>query len=393
MRHSCPSLGCGVLLTASLLLLGCGSPSSGSNATETGGQAGASSGGGSGSGGTSESGGAVGSGGKAGAGGAGGGGGTTSTGGSVGDGGTTSAGGSVGGGGTTSTASGGKVGSGGVMGSGGTSGAGGAAGAGGRTGAGGESGSGGGTASGGATGTGGRSGTGGATSTGGRSGTGGRGAGGAATGGTSGGSGGSTGACPHGQVKANEVLWIGDSWIQIPGTQHNTVRDLARQAGALGASEDYVNKAVSGSPIATIVNQYNTFESGSTKVKVLLMDGGGIDVMQGGKSQASVDNVVAAFKQHLAKVASDGTVQHIVYYLYPQLPASGPGADVGPKLQPGMQAACAASTVPCHFLYLEPLFAGHPEYIGGDNLHPSDAGGKVIGQNVWKIMQENCIAQ
>jgi lysophospholipase L1-like esterase len=194
-------------------------------------------------------------------------------------------------------------------------------------------------------------------------------------------------------VKANEVLWIGDSWIEIPGTQHTMVRDLARTSGALGQNEDYVDKAVSGSPITTIIQQYTAYQAGATKVKVLLMDGGGIDVMQQNKTQASVDGVVEKVKAHLTKVKADGTVQQIIYYTYPQLPASGPGQDVGPKLQPGLQAACEASAVPCHYLYLEPLFMGHPEYIGSDSLHPSEAGAKVIAQAVWDIMKKNCIAQ
>src|SRR6187549_2074418 len=50
-------------------------------------------------------------------------------------------------------------------------------------------------------------------------------------------------ACPAGQALASEVLWIGDSWIQIPGTQHTRVRDLARATGAIGPTDDYANEA------------------------------------------------------------------------------------------------------------------------------------------------------
>jgi hypothetical protein len=195
--------------------------------------------------------------------------------------------------------------------------------------------------------------------------------------------------CQHGQVQANEVVWIGDSWIQIPGTQHTRVRDLARAAGTIGPNEDYVDLAVSGSPIATIVNQYDTRESGATKVKVLLMDGGGIDTIQGNGSQTSVTNVVNTFQQHLANVARDGTVEHIVYFLYPELSTIAGVA----ALRPGMQEACAASTVPCHFLDLQPLWAGLPEHTGSDNIHPSTTGGTVIAEAIWAIMQENCVAQ
>ncbi len=146
--------------------------------------------------------------------------------------------------------------------------------------------------------------------------------GGSATGMDGGGGADGGGTCQHGLVKANEVLFVGDSWVRIPGTQplDTRVRDLARAAGAIGPTEDYVDLAAGGTTIATIASQYNTQEAGATKVKVLVMDGGGWDTILAGGSDASVTGVVNTFTQHLAKVASDGTVQHIVYFLYPELP-------------------------------------------------------------------------
>jgi hypothetical protein len=191
--------------------------------------------------------------------------------------------------------------------------------------------------------------------------------------------------CVHSEVKANEVIWIGDSWIMIPGDQHNRVRDLAWAAGTIRPNEDYVELAVSGSPIATIVNQYNTREAGS--VKVILIDSGGIDFIQGGDS--AIPNVVNTFNQFLDKVRSDGTVQHIVYFHYPDLmsiPCLG-------TMWSAMRQDCAGSPVPCYFLDLQPLFAGRPEYIGSDTIHPSLAGAIVIGEAIWYIMQQNCIAR
>ena len=81
------------------------------------------------------------------------------------------------------------------------------------------------------------------------------------------------GACPHGQVQASEVLWIGDSWITMTGTQHTGVRDLARAAGAIGPNDDYVVVAIGGTTMAMIADQYNTREAGASKVKVLGLHG------------------------------------------------------------------------------------------------------------------------
>jgi hypothetical protein len=196
-------------------------------------------------------------------------------------------------------------------------------------------------------------------------------------------------ACVRGQDKANEVIWIGDTWITLPGTQHDGVRDLARAAGALGGAEDYVVLAQPSKTISQIADQYNTREASATKVKVILMNGGGWDLIGGNGSDAAVTSVVSGFTQFLSKVASDGTVQHVVYFLYPELATTPNVAGV----RPGMKSACAQSKVPCHFLDLQPFWVGHPEYTAVDGVQASQAGGLVIAQQIWSIMQQNCIAQ
>jgi hypothetical protein len=200
------------------------------------------------------------------------------------------------------------------------------------------------------------------------------------------------GACPRGQVNASEVVWAGDSWVQIPGTQHTRVRDLAREAGAIGPTDDYVDVAANGAFMSAIANQYSTQESDPTKakVKVLIMDGGGFDLILGNGSTATVQGVVNAFTQLLATVASDGTVTQIIYFLVPsELPAT-PGVA---SLRQGLVPACAHSAVPCHFLDLEPIWTGHPEYTASGGVLASDAGAAAIADAIWALMQQNCIAQ
>jgi hypothetical protein len=203
---------------------------------------------------------------------------------------------------------------------------------------------------------------------------------------------GSDGApCPHAQVNANEVLWTGDTWVVIPGAQHTRVRDLARAAGAIGADEDYVIAAQPASTMADIATQYDMREAGATKVKVLILDGGEWDTIVANGSDASVNSAVSAFRQHLDKIASDGTVEHVVYFLQPELQGiPGVAALRGP-----MQQACANSSVPCHFLDLQPLWAGHPEYTSsaGGLPFPSDVGAVVLADAIWAVMQQACVAQ
>lgn len=196
-------------------------------------------------------------------------------------------------------------------------------------------------------------------------------------------------SCPHATVAAAEVLWIGDSWINVPGGQLTGVRDLARAAGAIGPGDDYLVGAAPGATINTIANQYATQEATATKVKVLIMDGGTIDTIAATGSDASVTAVVASFNQLLAKIAADGTVQQIVYFLVPELPAIYGVA----ALRPLLQQACAGSAVPCHFVDLQTSWAGHPEYTAANGILPTDAGARVMANQIWSTMQTYCIAQ
>ena len=202
-----------------------------------------------------------------------------------------------------------------------------------------------------------------------------------------------TEACLHALVAAGEVLWIGDSWILDPGIQHDRVRDLAREAGTIGQNEDYFNLATAASNMAAVAKQYDARESGATKVKVLLMDGGTWDPIaaqtSGASIPAAIDNSISTFQRFLANVASDGTVEQIVYFLVPEL-ATVPGVAT---MRPRLQRACADSSVACHFIDLQPYWLGHPEYTAANGIQSSDAGAVVIADLIWATMQDNCIAQ
>lgn len=211
--------------------------------------------------------------------------------------------------------------------------------------------------------------------------------------GSDGGSGGEI--CSSGQVSADEVLWIGDSWIIEPGTQRTTVRGLALSAGTITANEEYPSSAAAGASMAMIAQQYDTRERGTTKVKVLLMDGATWDPiaaqMMGSSVAAAIDQSFADFQQFLSKVAADGTVEHIVYFLVPEL-MNIPGVA---EMRPRLRQACAESSVPCHFIDLQQVWeqGDAATYTASNGFLPSEAGGVAIGQAIWATMQAGCIAQ
>ena len=97
-----------------------------------------------------------------------------------------------------------------------------------------------------------------------------------------------------------------------------------------------------------------------------------------------------AFTQLLSNVASDGTVEHVIYFLPPEI-STIPGVA---ELRPLVTQACQQSAaVPCHFLDLNRLWTGHPEYTGAGAFLPTDAGAVVLGDAIWALMQQNCVAQ
>ena len=195
-------------------------------------------------------------------------------------------------------------------------------------------------------------------------------------------------ACTPAHVNANEVLWIGDSWILVTGDEHTRVRDLARAAGAIG-------------PERRLRHRRRGRRHHGRDRESVRDAGGGRDQGQGrdhgrrhlghhptGRCVAS--DVATPSASSSRKVASDGTVEHIVYFLPPEIPAI-PGVAA---LRPLLQQACAASTVPCHFLDLQPLWSVHPEYTDANlGFLPTVDGSRAVGDAIWTVMQQNCIAQ
>ena len=151
-------------------------------------------------------------------------------------------------------------------------------------------------------------------------------------------------------MNANEVLWIGDSWILVPGSQHTRVRDSARAAGAIGPSDDYIIGAAAATTMATIANQYAAEEAGATKVKVLIMDGGTWDTIADERlGRVASTSAASTFSQLLATVASDGTVEHVIYFLTPELPRHPGRRRAAPARcsRPARRARCRATSSIC----------------------------------------------
>jgi hypothetical protein len=208
----------------------------------------------------------------------------------------------------------------------------------------------------------------------------------------SGGAGGKpSGTCQKDQVKPAEVVIMGESFYAIaPQYIQKRLEEDARKAGALGANESYRNVAVSGQNMNYIATtEWTAATQGGASVKLVIMDGGGIDCLGGGCATCS-----STFKTLLEKMGAAG-VQDVIYTRYPE-PGAPPGSNAALKAcldstMPGMQTTCEASTSPrCHWVDLRPVFVSGDTT---DGLHPTQSGGDHVGDLIWSEMVKACLAQ
>jgi lysophospholipase L1-like esterase len=203
--------------------------------------------------------------------------------------------------------------------------------------------------------------------------------------------GGSTGAggasaCQHGQVAGNEVLIVGDSYF--PASNSEIPKELRRLAG--GAA--YRDVSVSGTKMAAIAASYT--RNRTPPPKVVIMDGGGNDILQNSGCAPGCAQEVQAVtdaRNFFKTMVMDGSVQAVVFIFYYDMPVIKTGLD---WMRPKMAAECAMSPVPCFFADNQPLFAGmDASTYTTDGIHPAVAAADKIANQVWDIMVKNCIAQ
>ncbi len=260
--------------------------------------------------------------------------------------------------------------------------------------------------------------------------------------------------CEKGQVKPSEVVMLGDSYMDKNfGNVGPNIIAAAQMAGSLPTGTTYRQYYLAaaamnnGAGQLNIPYQYETMAKGDAAVampkdiKVVIMDGGGNDVLIDQQScltdansaaqmadTACMKAVTATVNRTQAlwqEMASDG-VKQVVYYFYPHLdPAGGgylttpaPGVNLiddysaplyqkiccGSSFTPTTQAPTCTGNAPglqCTFVDTRPAFNGHsgaagepgPDYILSDHVHPNAMGSVVIANLTWNAMVANCVAQ
>lgn len=229
------------------------------------------------------------------------------------------------------------------------------------------------------------------------------------------GSGGAAGAPmptykPPCMKQPSQVVLIGDSYINYIQNLAPRLQSLAVEDGALMRGQMYRDRAVAGSSLATgglskIPPQLDSALRENPDMKFVIMDGGGNDVLLGntlclaeGAEMLSsctqvAETAIATAKTMLEKMRTAG-VAEVVYFFYPHVPYGG--ADLLDWSIPRYQEACKSVSTDkfhCHFVDTRATFAGKPQFIASDDIHPSSSGADALAAQIWGVMKENCMAQ
>jgi hypothetical protein len=201
-------------------------------------------------------------------------------------------------------------------------------------------------------------------------------------------------------VSANQVLILGDSFFASSHQITAYLEALARGGGAISEGERYRdNSRLTANGLALggsgILDQYSA-GAADAPVEVVLMNGGGADVLLGSCDVPDATcPVLAAAASGLsdlfARFAEDG-VSHVIYAFYPD-PLDREVRARMDALRPLAQSACASSSVACEWLDLRPTFAERADYVQADGLNPTGPGSEAAATAIWKVMQDRCIAQ
>jgi len=215
------------------------------------------------------------------------------------------------------------------------------------------------------------------------------------------------------------VILIGDSYVNwfthtFPNDMNQVVGQPVRNyavggysmaSGGLGLIPPELDRAIAEDP----------------DILAVIMDGGGNDILvpdviqfpRGGECKSDPDPATMPDCQAIIKLAFDGVqelqdkmvtagIHHVVYFFYPHVPATWLASSPNGILdyaRPMAKEACESTftrtqgKLTCHFVDLNPLFEGHPELFGANDLHENSEGSLAMAKAVWKVMSDHCIAQ
>lgn len=222
-------------------------------------------------------------------------------------------------------------------------------------------------------------------------------------------------------AKASQVVLLGDSYVNwVSHTFPTDLNNLAGQTFRLYAVGGF---SMGSGGIGLIPPEFDQALAADPDIKTVVMTGGGNDILipdtfqfpNGGncKNDLNAPNIPDCQKivqkaldaaTTLMKHGADAGVQDVVYFFYPHVPEGTLIGGLHPNAMldyayPKVKDLCATAysitggRLTCHFVDMNPVFQGHPEYFVAGDIHPNTQGSAAMAKAVWTTMQNDCIAQ
>lgn len=192
------------------------------------------------------------------------------------------------------------------------------------------------------------------------------------------------------KLKGTDLLCNGESFFAASNICE-TMSKLAREDGVLSANESFKQVAVSGVPIATVMNQ---FKSANPKPKFVVTDGGGIDLMfnncaTGDENCSTIKDLKKTMEEYIQEMKKSG-VKAFVWMGYPDPQGSNwatlkKGQDIWAVVA---KKVVEATTEPkAYWIDMRDVWEGHYREYTQDGIHCTDAGGAATGKAFWELMK------
>jgi hypothetical protein len=184
-------------------------------------------------------------------------------------------------------------------------------------------------------------------------------------------------------IKGTDCVCNGESFFQASNICSELSR-LAKADGILASNDNFKQIAVSGAPLANIVNFYKNC---TPKPTYLISDGAGIDLM----TSSNISGLSNTLRQYLDEMKKGGT-KKLLWMIYPDPQGSNwatlkKNQDLWAQAVPPIINGC---TDPKTLLVdLRPVWAGHYSQYTSDGIHATSAGGTATAEAFWKAMKEN----
>lgn len=209
-----------------------------------------------------------------------------------------------------------------------------------------------------------------------------------------------TNACTAPLAAPNSVLVLGDSVLELSEFA-GCLDSLAAEKGTLAADAHYRDSASAVTSFLSETNYNFSLHAQYTDAlaagpsRLVVMNGGATDMLQlscplpVAADCPAVQAALAGATALFTRMADDG-VERIAYLFYPDPRDNAAFASGLDALRPLLEAACAASPVPCLWIDLRPTFAGSADYYGSDGIVFSAAGACAAADTLWTALAERC---